>query len=546
MNRTIKRASSEPVLGDARLDDSGERHRLIRLARRFRPPLMAREHSAAAGSAILITVLAASAVLNYVFGVALAWFLVPAEFGIVSAVQNVLLLAAGLLAGGLPLALTRRIAETRGDPEAAKPAFRTVLVTNVGLGLLLGTAFLAAQLSSLPLVPTHSLVLALAVAVEMPMLALNSTLVGAAVGSRRFAGVGVMQGGEILVKCTAAVLLVAALHAGPAGVALGFLIGTLGSVLVGVRAGQGLLPGRGTLAGLSFLAASGWIWFASASMIFLMTADLLGLEVIGRGAGVNAAVLAGYQACGLLARASFYVVAILSTVVFPFIAHSKSRTERHHWFMAAARWVPLVVIPVQLGICLAPGPVLGLFLPHQYSSAQTLLRVLAAGTLGAVMTNLLVEGLCAMGYGRQVGRRMAIVLVADVICLVALVPGHGAPGAAYSYLISGYLGAAVLVPLYLKSVQVRLPSPRWLVTYAAGLVPSAVLFALASRSPGPVGCALLAAGMCLFLLPARRMRLITDADLRIMRMLLAAPRGRGPGAAAVLSLAEGPQPRPPP
>jgi len=512
--------------------------------RRFAPhvnlPPLARERSAAAGSVILITILAASAALNYAFGLALAWLLVPAEFGIISTVQNVLMLAAGLLAAGLPLALTRRIAETHGDPEAAKPAFRTILVTNVGFGLLLGTAFLVAQLSSLKLVPTQSLVLDLTVATEMPVLALNSTLVGAAVGSRRFGGVGAMQGGEILFKCTAAVLLVTVLHAGPAGVALGFLIGTLGSVLIGMRADMGLLPGRGPLARLSFLAASGWMWFASASMIFLITADLLGLEVIGKAAGVGAATLAGYQACNLLARASYYVAAVLSSVVFPFIAHAKTLQEKHHWFMAAARWVPLAIIPIQVGLFLAPAPVLRLFLPHQYSDAQTLLRVLAVGTLGALTMNMLMEGLCASGYGRQVGRRISITVVVDVIGLVTLVPGHGALGAAYSYLISSYLGAAVLLPLYLKVVQVRLPAPRWLATYAAGLAPSAVVFAFADRSPTPIAWALLVAGTCIFLLPARRMRLITDADMSVLRTLRAGLKRRSPRTAAVLSLAEGP------
>ena len=488
---------------------------------RVRLPAVASECSAATGSVILIAIFAASAVLNYTFGLALAWLLVPAEFGIVSAVQTVLMLSAGLLAAGLPLALTRRVAETRGDHEAAKPEFRTVFVTNAGLGLLLGTAFLAAQLSGLQLVPTHSLFLDLAVAAEMPVLAVNSALVGAAAGSRRFGGMGAMQGGEILVKCIASVFLLIVLHSGPAGVALGFLIGTLGSVLIGVRADKGLLPGRGPLARLSFLAASGWIWFASASMIFLITADLLGLEMIGRAAGVNAAVLAGYQACGLLARASFYVCAALSSAVFPFIARSKTVQEKHHWFMAAARWVPLGIIPIQVGLFLAPGPVLRLFLPHQYSGAQTLLRVLAAGTLGALITNMLMEAMCAIGYGRQVGRRMSIAVVIDVIGLVVLVPGHGALGAAYSYLIASYVGVALLVPLYLKALQVRLPAPRRLAAYAAGLAPTAVVFALADRAPTPADWALIVTGACLFLFPARRMRLITDADLTVLQALRA-------------------------
>ncbi len=509
------------------------------LARHARLPPVARERSAATGGVILIALFAASAVLNYAFSLALAWLLVPSEFGIISTVQNVLLLAVGLLSAGLPLALARRVAETHGDSAAAKPEFRTALITNFGFGFLLSAAFMAAQLSRLQLVPTHSLMLNLSVAAEMPVVAIKSTLAGAAGGSRRFSGVGAIQGGEILVKCIAAVFLVTILHTGPAGVALAFLIGTLGSVLIGVRADKGLLPGWGALARLSFLAASGWIWFASASMTFLITADLLGLEVIGKAAGVNAAVLAGYQACGQLARASFYLGVALSNAVFPFIAHSKTLKEKHHWFMAAARWVPLGIIPIQVGLFLAPGPVLRLFLPHQYSGAQTLLQVLAAGTLGALLTNMLLESLCAIGCGRQVGQRMLVAAAVEMTCLVAFVPQQGALGAAYSYLIASYVGVALLVPLYLKTLQVRPPTPWRLGAYAAALAPTAVLFALADRAPTLIAWALLVAGTCLFLLPARRMRLITDADLSALRRLHTRLKGRDPQVAAVLS-PEGP------
>jgi|SRR5450755_74466 O-antigen/teichoic acid export membrane protein len=504
----------------------------------MRLPPVARECSAAAGSMILVALFAASAVLNYAFGVALAWLLVPSEFGIVSAVQNVLLLATGLLFAGLPWALARRLAETHGDPEAAKPEFRTALIANLGLGLLLSVAFVAAQLSGLQLVPTHSLLLDFTVAVEMPVQAVNGTLVGAASGSRRFFGVGAMQGGEILFKCIAAVFLVMVLHTGPVGIALSFVIGTLGSVLIGLRTVKGLLPSWGSLARLSFLAASGSFWFASASMAFLITADLLGFEVIGKAPGVTAAVLAGYQACGMLARASYYASAAFADAVFPFIAHGKTLREKHRWFMMAARWVPLLIIPIQVGLVLAPGPVLRLFLPDHYSGAHTLLRVLAAGTLGALMTNMLMVSLLAAGYGRQIARRMSISVIVEVTGLVTLVPGHGALGAAYSYLIASYVGAALLALLYLKALQVRMLGPRRLAAYAAGLAPTAVVFALAGLSSTPLAWALIVTGLCLFLLPARRMRLITDADLRVLQSLRSRLKARVAGVAVALSPAE--------
>jgi O-antigen/teichoic acid export membrane protein len=475
----------------------------------------------------MIAAFGTGALLNYAFGLALAWLLLPAEFGIVAAVQNVILLASGLLIAGLPRALNRRIARTHGDPEAAKPEFRTALIANVGLGLLLAAAFLAAQLSGAPLVPTHSMLLNLAVAAEIPLVALDSILVAAAVGGRRFAGAGTLQSAEILVKCVTALLLVKVLHAGPVGVALGFIVGTLVSILIGVRTTRDLLPGPGPLARLGFLTTSAAFWLASASMTFLMTADLLGLEVIGRAAGLTVGALAGYQACAMLARASFYLSFAIGEAVFPFIARSETAEEQHRWFMAAARWVPLLIIPVQMGLILAPGPVLRLFLPLHYATVQPLLRVLAVGTLGALMTNILMLALLAIGHGRQVAWRMCVTAGAEVIGLITLVPGHGALGAAYSYLIAGYLGVALLAPLYLRLLHVRLPALRRLAAYTAGLTPSAALFVLADQSPFVAAWPLIVAALCLFVIPARRMRLITDADVTALRVLRAKLGGGG-------------------
>jgi O-antigen/teichoic acid export membrane protein len=488
---------------------------------------LARERSAAAGGAVMVAAFGTGALLNYAFGLALAWLLVPADFGIVGAVQNVLLLAAGLLLGGAPWALTRRIAQTHGFTDAAKPEFRTALIANSVFGLLLAAAFLGAQLSGALLVPTHSVPLVVAVAVEMPLVAVNSILGAAAVGSRRFAGAGTLQSGEILVKCVTAVCLVKLLHTGPAGVAAGFVAGTLAAILIGIRATRGLLPGRGPLARPGFLWASAAFWLASTSMTFLITADLLGLGVIGRAAGLAAGVLAGYQACAMLARASFYLSFAVGEAVFPFIARSETAEEQHRWFMAAVRWVPLLIVPVQAGLALAPEPVLRLFLPHHYAGVQPLLRVLAVGTLGALMTNMLMLALLAIGYGRQVAWRICVAAGAEVAGLITLVPRHGALGAAYSYLIAGYLGVALLAPLYLRALRVRPPAVRWLAAYSAGLAPTAAIFDFADLSPLTAAWPLILAAPFLFVVPARRMRLITDADVTALRMLRARLTGNG-------------------
>ena len=82
---------------------------------RARQAQLPAESSATTGGVILVARFAAGAVLNYAFGLGLAWLLVPERFGVVSAVQNVLLLAAGLLNAGLPWALAIRVAKAHAD-----------------------------------------------------------------------------------------------------------------------------------------------------------------------------------------------------------------------------------------------------------------------------------------------------------------------------------------------------------------------------------------------------------------------------------------------
>jgi hypothetical protein len=154
--------------------------------------------------------------------------------------------------------------------------------------------------------------------------------------------------------------------------------------------------------------------------------------------------------------------------------------------------------------------------------------VLAAGTLGALMTDMLMKGLFAVGCGRQVGRRMPIMVVTEVAGLITLVPRYGALGAACSYLLASYLGVILLGTLYLRALQVRLPSLRRLAAYANGFIPTAAAFAMAGRAPTLAAWALVATGVLLFISPARRMGLITDADISFLRGLRAARRPHAP------------------
>jgi O-antigen/teichoic acid export membrane protein len=466
---------------------------------------------------ILVVRFAAAAVLNYAFGVALAWVLVPGSFGIVSGVQNVLLLSAGAFGAGMPWALAARIADTHGKPGAAAPHFRTALVGNVVFGAVLGTAFFVAQVAGADIVRSNSYVLALIVAVEMPLMALNTVLAGAAQGSRRFGGLGTMQAGEIFIKCIAGLCFVVVFHLGPAGVCLGFVAGSVGSVMIGLKTDRDLLPGRGPSARLDFLRSSGATWLALASVMFLITADVLGLGLVGRAFGVTTAAIALYQACGILARAVYYVTDALVDAVFPYLVGARTKEEAHGWFMTAVRWVPLVVIPVQLGFIAAPGPLLRIFFPPSYAGAQTLLRVLAFGSLAALLANMLVKTMIGIGQGPSAGRRMPFAAAAEVVGLIVLVPRYGAVGAAWAFCLGSGVAVALVGPVYMRAQGVRLLRARTAVLYLGALVPTAVILLVADRVAELGALVLIAIALAVFCLPARMVGVLTASHVAWLR-----------------------------
>src|SRR6476661_5844372 len=99
------------------------------------------QRAAGVGSVILVGGIALNAVLNYGFGVALAWLVPPEVFGRISVLLSVLLLAATVLAAGFPWTLAREVAKADGVDAAARAeadaTFRAALLGNLAIGVAL-------------------------------------------------------------------------------------------------------------------------------------------------------------------------------------------------------------------------------------------------------------------------------------------------------------------------------------------------------------------------------------------------------------------------
>jgi O-antigen/teichoic acid export membrane protein len=471
--------------------------------------------SAAGGGVVLILRFGLGAVLNYGFGVALAWLLTPSEFGAVSVLQNVQFLCAMILAAGFPWALAATIARDTGD---VAPAYRAAFLGNLGLGLVLAAAFLVAQ-SWRAVIPGASAVTVACVTVMIVVLSATSALGGGLQGERRFDGYGVMQISEIAIKVVVAVAFVGLLHQGVGGVATSFLIGAVLSAVIGWFALRDRLPGRGPVAWRETSSRAVSMGTASSAFGVMLAVDVIALSVVGQGRGVTAADIALYQAATVLARAPFFVGDALSNAIFPFIAQARSAADVDAWFRAAFRWVPLALVPLQLVLVIAPGPVLRVLFPAHYAQAAGVLRVLTIGTLGLIVMDMLLKTLNAREVA-AVARWVPVALVVEVVALVVLVPRFGTTGGAVAFSLGAWAGAAVLGRIYARRYYEKWADARFAGRYVLALLPLAALLGIASVAPTWPAVLAILVGLVLYAVAVLRLRLLRDQDVERGRNVL--------------------------
>ncbi|HET6478727.1 MAG TPA: oligosaccharide flippase family protein [Actinoplanes sp.] len=481
--------------------------------------------SAAGGGIVLIVRFGLGAVLNYAFGVALAWLLTPAEFGTVSVLQNVQFLCAMILAAGFPWALAATIAKGAGS-RIVDATYRAAFVGNIALGLVLATVFVFVQFTR-SVIPDASPVTVACVATMIVALSMTSALGGGLQGERRFDGYGAMQISEILTKVIVSVAFVGLLHQGVGGVATSFLIGAVLSAAIGVWALHDKIPGPGRVALRSTSRRAVSMGTASSAFGVMLTVDVLALSVVGQGRGVTPADIALYQAASVLARAPFFVGDALSNAIFPFVANARSADEVDGWFRAAFRWVPLALVPLQLVLVVAPGPVLRVLFPAHYGQAAGVLRILTIGTLGLIVMDMLLKTLNAREVA-AVARWLPIALIIEMVALVLLVPRWGIAGAATAFAVATWAGSVALGRVYARRFYQRWADAAYAARYLLALLPLVVLLAVASVAPALPALVAIATGLILYGVATLKLRLLREQDIeRGLAVLRRFPPRRG-------------------
>jgi O-antigen/teichoic acid export membrane protein/4-amino-4-deoxy-L-arabinose transferase-like glycosyltransferase len=505
-----------------------------------------REETAAKGGLMLVSRFAVIALLNYALGVVLAWLLTKDEYGRVSAVQAVLLLAAYTLNSGFPWILAWTEARrTSLEPGRAAAVFRSSLLGNSCFGLALGLGLVLLQVSGVRILPPGSTLMVVTVAASFPVFGVNAVFKGALHGRRRFSAFGLVQAAEVLVKCVVAVLLVETLHLGATAVAIAFLVGAAAATIMGAWRLRDDLPiGRGPLAGPGTYRDAVPMFVGSAGFALFATADVLGLQAIGHAFGLTAATVAVYQVAVLLGRAPYFIADALADAVFPFIAREHDSAQAsHRWFATAGRWILLVVVPIELFMVVRPQPLLQLFFPARYASALPLIRLVAFGTLGMIGCGVYGKSLQALGRRDAVAKTMPAVLFVELTVLGVLVPRWGAMGAAVAFSLSAWTGAVLVAITYHRHQRIGLPGRAPAARYLIALLFPLGGLALAPAMSPVRTVALMVVTAVAYLGLARSFDLLTDDDVERVRGLMGGLRRRVRATGADASTAEPATPR---
>ncbi|HEY6422184.1 MAG TPA: oligosaccharide flippase family protein [Pseudonocardiaceae bacterium] len=482
------------------------------------------QRAAGAGSVVLVGGIALNAVLNYGFGVTLAWLLPQDDFGAVSVLLSVLLLAATVLAAGFPWALARTVARADGAGPAARAeadsAFRAALLGNVGLGLFLAAVLIVVQLTTGKILPGASVALTLTMAGSVVLISLYSVLWGAVHGVRCFDAIGLTQLAETLLKVAGGLVLVGLCGFGVGGVATAVLASIVVAVWLSCRALGDRLPRPGPVASARAFATAAPMAVGTIGFGLLTTLDILVLSALGHDHGLGFATVAVYQAAAVLARAPVLLSSALAEAMFPFIARERTKAEAHRWFQTGFRWVPLAFVPAQLVLLITPGSVLGLLFPASYDQAAELARVITIGTTGLIVADMLLKALLARGLAGAIAVRIPVSVAVQLVALFVLVPRFGALGAATSFAAGSWAAAGLLASVYVGQYWPGWLRMRTVVGWGGAVGVLALVLATATLVARPLDLLVILVGLGVYAALAVRLRLVPEADVAAVRTRL--------------------------
>jgi len=343
--------------------------------------------------------------------IALAWFLVPEEFGMVAMTLSVMNFTAAVGGGNLRNILVQR---TDRFAEEAGQIFWLALALNLGAALFLAIfSPLAAILFKEPRVMTLILVAALAPAIQ----SLSTIYLAALQRDLKFRRVAMVQCGASAVQNGSAVLL-AWLGAGALSLILPLTFTAIWTAIA-YRLSAGQIPlGRPNLK----------VWRSLGTPVWWLMINALFSAFLASGASVaiglvqhDAAILGFYYwGFSVSSQAVFLLVNNLQGVLFPALSRLNADPERQ--FVAvekAARTLLLVVTPICLLQWVLAGPLVSSLFHSRWEPAIPVVEWISIGLLSQPLYLLTVSVLLARGRFRQLALTTGFVAAVTVTAATA-------------------------------------------------------------------------------------------------------------------------------
>lgn len=394
---------------------------------------------------LLLAASAATSVLNYAFGLAAGWLLLPDDFGLLAFAQTVLLIAGLILNAGFPWSLTAAIVRAEQVERAA--LVRGTLVSNLVLALVFSNLVLILfALGPLRHGFERPSIVAL-VALALPFIAVAAVTRHAAQGVESFGTAAVIVVLEVLGKAIAGLALIVA-GFGVGGAVAGFALGGLLAAIVGLA-----FVGRhfemkvvGPVRFIPLLAALP-VFGASLGLALLLNLDLLAVKLL-----VSDREQAGfYQASTVLANAPYYLAAAaLVPVMFTRLAGVSGDRERWALVAGTLRRCAIFLLPVEALLIVAPELALRAFFPDLYAEGAGVLRLLALGNGMMLIVAVLVAVFQATGQARRPAIALLCTTAIEAAVLRAIVPSRHSEGAALVFVLAAAAALLILIVLYRK------------------------------------------------------------------------------------------------
>ncbi|MDZ5811037.1 flippase [Halorubrum sp. AD140] len=450
----------------------------------------------------------------------------PGVYGLFVLSTSVLHLTQVFASAGLHRAIDYFVPQylDRDEPGRARgvtiQVFALLLLTSTvtGIGVFLAADALAAAFDE-PGVATGLRMLAVA----LPLLAVFNGLMASYSGIKRLkyrVYVRDITRPTVRLVATVGLLLVGF---GLVGIVGGYVIG----LVVGILFGIVLLAQRDTLKGgqTVFTPVREILWYglplALAGVIFVVMGQV---DYFVVGYFMSSDDVGIYRIGYMLAANLLVFFSSLAPVFKPLIAERRQdREEVAKRYRTATRWVLALSLPMAAVLVLGADAYLSLVFTPQYTAASGVVLTLVVGYLVSVTAGgpggTLLQGL---GYSRMVFLNSTILLVANVVFSVLLVPRYGILGAGVGTMLALTLsGTAALLEVYHYqrihpfTHELGLVVLAWLPALAVGaLLVTFVSNGLVVASVLPV------AVVGTYALAGRSLGVVTPADVEVAERVL--------------------------